>query len=176
MTRLVRSFAKRKAFLDALELGESETKAAMRAGGNIGQFRAWKNSDPDFAADWNDALEAGTDYLEDVATERAVEKSDALMLHMLKVRRPDKHDRANKLELSGGINVEGSKTKLLNKLARIQAEKLAQAGGKTEDAGVQEETEVKLLPAPGQPFAEQRPVDRGSKRRRKAESLGRASA
>lgn len=116
----VRSFDKRKKFLDELELGMSPSRAAMAAGESLGFFKRWKESDANFARDWDEAVEQGTDYLEDEATIRATKKSDPLMMFMLKARRPDKYDRGSKLELSGGISVEGSKAKLLNKLAKMR--------------------------------------------------------
>jgi hypothetical protein len=171
----VRSFARRRKFLEALEMAESETKAAALAGGTIRQFRRWAEDDENFKKDWDDAAEAGTDYLEDVATERAINKSDPLMLHMLKVRRPDKHDRASKLELGGTLNVEGSRSKLLNRLAALRAHKAIESGQESQEA--QEEVpEVKLLPAPGQEFKPEPRVNRGCKRRSQAKTGGRGAA
>lgn len=171
MSHFVRTFKRRKLFLDQLELGSSVAFAAMAADGSVKNFKAWKAADPDFASDWDEAVEAGTDYLEDVATERAVKKSDALMMMMLKARRPDKFDRGSKLELSGGINVEGSKAKLLNKIARLQAQGGLLAGGDQTVAEVSgnlpqggegegKSSAVAQLPAPDASI----PV-RGSKRR-----------
>ena len=137
----------------------SVTRAADAADGTVGNFKAWRKSDPNFAADWDEAIESGTDFLEDVATERAMEKSDPLMQMMLKARRPDKYDRGSKLELSGGISVEGSKAKLLNRLAKLKAagagaNYLLEAGSKEESevSGdlAQEGEEAKALPAPQQ--------------------------
>lgn len=137
--RFVRTHRRRKAFLDELALGSSVSRAAMVADGTTSNFRAWRNSDPDFARDWDDAIEGGTDFLEDVATERAMRKSDPLMMMMLKARRPEKYDRGSKLELSGGISVEGSKSKLLNKVARLQAQRSLSATGGGEEQGVPED-------------------------------------
>lgn len=122
MSHWVRSFKKRKAFLDQLEAGDSVSAAARAAGGTAREFNAWRKDDPNFAKDWEEAEEAGTDFIEDVATNRALTKSDSLMAMILKARRPDKYDRGSKLELSGGISVEGSKATLLNKLARLKAQ------------------------------------------------------
>ncbi len=167
----VRTFKRRKLFLDQLEAGSSVSFAAAAADGSVKCFKSWRNADPDFAHDWDEAIEAGTDYLEDAAMARALRKSDALAMFMLKARRPDKFDRGSKLELSGGINVEGSKAKLLNKIARLQASgKLLGAGGETlaevsgdlsqDREGEEVSSSVPQLPAPtgGVP-------ERGSKRR-----------
>jgi hypothetical protein len=179
MSHFVRSFSRRKTFLEALELAESETKAAALAGGTLKQFRRWAEEDENFKKDWDDALEAGTDYLEDVATERAVTKSDALMLHMLKVRRPEKHDRAKQVEVGGTINVEGAKGKLLNKLAQIRAQAALEAQERDAEEKREEEgeaEEIRLLPAPGQEFSAGPAIARGCKRSRKIAGVGRGAA
>lgn len=153
MSRFIRSFKARKKFLDALEVGASLSRAAEAAGGRLSNFRRWRSDDPNFAEDWDDAIEAGTDYMEDAAVQRAVKKSDPLMMFMLKARRPDKYDRGSKLEVSGGISVEGSKQKLLNKIARLQAERSLPAPPEDSESAifepeVEESPTQKLLAAP----------------------------
>lgn len=172
--RFVRSHKARTRFLDALEEGKSISYAAACAGGTARNFKSWRDSDPDFAKDWEDAEEAGTDLLEDTAVERAKKKSDPLMLAMLKARRPEKFDRGGKLELTGTINVEGSKAKLLNRLAKLQAAagQIPQAQQEEVKAIPEQQSEIKALPAPAAESME--PIDRplqeriiaGSKRRR----------
>lgn len=151
MSRFIRTFKARRIFLDSLAAGDSISKAATAAGGTTRNFKAWRADDENFAADWDEAIEEGTDFIEDTATERALKKSDPLMLAILKARRPDKFDRANKLELSGGIDVTGSRAKLLNKIARLQAEGAISTGGNQEESEVLEAPapkDQKLLPAP----------------------------
>jgi hypothetical protein len=75
------------------------------------------------------------------------------MLAILKARRPEKFDRASKLELSGGLDVTGARAKLLNKIARLQAE------GQLPTGGGQEESEVLEAEAPARNrSSSQRPV------------------
>lgn len=152
MSNFIRSFKARKLFLDQLAVGSSVSFAAAAAGGTVKNFKRWRETDPDFAADWEEAIEEGTDLLEDAAFDRGLKKSDTLAMFMLKARRPDKFDRGSKLELSGGISVEGSKTKLLNKIARLQARgKLPEGGGDPEPEVSEEasaEDQVLALPAP----------------------------
>jgi len=164
MSQFVRTFKRRKLFLDQLAVGSSLSFAAAAAGGTPRQFKSWRQADSNFAEDWDEAEEQGTDFIEDAATERALRKSDALMAMILKARRPDKFDRGSKLELSGGISVEGSKTKLLNKLARLQAEgKVLQAPDEeVPEISDEKHSEAPLLPAPE---GSAKPK-RGSKRRR----------
>lgn len=174
MSIFVRTFKVRKLFLDQLEVGSSISFAAEAAGGTTQQFRKWRKDDPNFAADWDEAIEVGTDFLEDVATRRAMAKSDPLMIMMLKARRPDKYDRGSKLELSGNINVEGSKQKLLNKIARLQAASRPVLEKATEEEQEVPEESTPLLPPPT-PSTDQ-PIVRGRKRNRTTEGSGRASA
>lgn len=174
MSRFVRTFKARKIYLDQLAAGNSESFAAEAAGGTTKNFKTWRNSDEAFQADYEDAIEAGTDFIEDVAVQRALTKSDPLMMMILKARRPDKYDRGSKLELSGGISVEGAKSKLLNKIARLQASGSLPAGGgeEVEEVPEAEVPETKLLPAPNRDVT---PV-RGSKRKRALEGSGRSKA
>jgi hypothetical protein len=95
MSRFVRTFRARKAFLDSLAAGDSLSKAARAAGGTTSIFKRWRAEDENFASDWDEALEEGTDFIEDTATDRAMKKSDPLMLAILKARRPEKFDRAS---------------------------------------------------------------------------------
>jgi hypothetical protein len=52
------------------------------------QLYQWRADDPEFAAQWDQAYEAGTDRLADEATRRALESSDGLLCFLLKCRRP----------------------------------------------------------------------------------------
>src|SRR5206468_803097 len=45
-------------------------------------------ADEQFADAWEDALEAGTQVLEDEARRRALDRSDTLLIFLLKARRP----------------------------------------------------------------------------------------
>lgn len=111
--RTVRTPKKRAAFLEGLASSASVTTACLLAGFGRRSAYDWRAADEDFAADWEDALEAGTDLMEDEMRRRAVEGvdeprfhdgqicghvrkcSDSLLIFMLKARRPDKYrDRA----------------------------------------------------------------------------------
>lgn len=182
MSHFVRTYKRRKLFLDQLAVGNSVSFAANAAGGTTSNFKKWRDSDPDFAADWEEAVEEGTDFIEDVATERAMKKSDPLMLAILKARRPDKYDRGSgKAGVEVNINVEGAKAKLLNRIARLQAQgQLPTDGGEegVEASGVEPEKvepitdETRLLPAPGNEAVS----IKGRKRRATQPGSGRAAA
>ena len=68
----------------AFETAEKPTRIGRRTAYD------WREADEDFAKDWEDAVEAGTDALEDVAIERAKNSSDTMLIFMLKARRPEK--------------------------------------------------------------------------------------
>jgi hypothetical protein len=48
----------------------------------------WKQRDERFAQDWDEAIDDGTDGLEDIALERAKKSSDRLLIFLLKARLP----------------------------------------------------------------------------------------
>jgi hypothetical protein len=106
----------REAFLSALMRGLSVTGAAIHANLPRRTIYDWRNADTEFRTAWDDALEYGSDRLEDEAFRRAhdgVEKplvsggklvkdddgvslrireySDTLMCLLLKSRRPEKY-------------------------------------------------------------------------------------
>ena len=106
--RTVRTPKKRAEFVAALRGGQSVSDACQAAGIARQRVYEWREDDSDFAAEWNVALDEGTDALEDEAKRRAVDGvdepvfyqgkeiakvkkySDTLLMFLLKGRRPDK--------------------------------------------------------------------------------------
>lgn len=86
-----RSYKLRKLFLEQLEKGYSESKAAKAAGRSVRFFKEWSAEDGNFKLDWEEALSTGVDRLEDVAIKRGVKGSDQLLVHMMRARRPHIH-------------------------------------------------------------------------------------
>lgn len=100
-------------FLSALAQGFSVTNACEAAGIGRTAVYDWRNTDDAFKALWDDAIEQGSDVLEDAARRRALEGitrnkpifhngvqvgteviteySDTLMIFLLKARRPTKY-------------------------------------------------------------------------------------
>lgn len=126
------------------------TAAAELAVVNRKTVYDWRHADPEFAAAWDDAIEAGTDLLEDEARRRAysgydkplvsqgkvvgtyLEYSDTLMTLLLKGRRPKKFRENLKHELSGPDDgpMRFQATDLSDDdLARIAALGLSRRGG-----------------------------------------------
>jgi transposase-like protein len=93
--------ARRRAFLEALSGGLSVTAAAVQSGMNRATAYRWRDREPSFAADWDAAIEAGTDRLEDVARQRAEAGSDTLLIFLLKARRPAKYRDRAAVEVTG---------------------------------------------------------------------------
>ena len=79
---------RKAAFLDALGRGASVARAARAAGVCREQPYAWRRNDAGFAQAWKDAIEDGTDALEDLALEMAAKGSERLIIFLLKARRP----------------------------------------------------------------------------------------
>ena len=84
---------KRQRFCDILRTGQSVTAAAAAVGVNRVTVYHHRDHDPEFAAQWDAAIESGTDKLEDEAIRRALTISDTLLIFMLKGRRPKYRDR-----------------------------------------------------------------------------------
>ena len=92
MVRQTKRTPKREtALIDALRSGSAIGTACAMAGIGRSTLHEWRHAEPDFNARFEDAIEYGTDVLEDVARTRAVRESDTLLIFLLKARRPDKY-------------------------------------------------------------------------------------
>lgn len=110
-------------FLAALAAGWSVTKAAEAIGIARRTAYDWRDTGADFAKLWDDAVEAGTDLMEDEAVRRAVEGvprpvfyqgkvvgavleySDELLIRMLKARRKAKYSDRVESAVSNTVRV-----------------------------------------------------------------------
>ncbi|MDQ3097321.1 MAG: hypothetical protein M3Q61_04040, partial [Chloroflexota bacterium] len=79
------------AFIEGLERGLSVHASCTLA--DMGRQTAYdlRQRDEAFALRWADAIEDGTERLEDEAERRALESSDTLLIFLLKSRRPEKY-------------------------------------------------------------------------------------
>ena len=131
-------------FLDSLSKGLSPTAAANLAKISRQTAYTWRSQDADFDAKWNEAIEAGTDLLEDVAHKRATigvlrpvfqqgkqvgavtEYSDQLLLAALAKRRADWRQSKHRIELTGAgggpVQIEAVRSRIAGKLAAITGE------------------------------------------------------
>lgn len=88
-------------FLDGLRKGLSVQGAADGAG--IGRRTAynWRAEQPEFAAAWDEAIESGTDALEDALLRRALTIDTTAAIFLLKARRPAKYREVTRHEHTG---------------------------------------------------------------------------
>lgn len=96
---------KRARFLELLRDGQPVTRAAEGAKIPRRTLYYWRGEDEEFAQAWDAAYEQGTDYLEQVAHDRAVDGSDLMLIFTLKGRRPSKYRDNVKHEVDARISV-----------------------------------------------------------------------
>ena len=105
-------------FLGVLAKGLSVSAAAREAGKDASYFKAWRATDTAFAQQWDDAVEQGTDSVEDQVLRRAVLGWDEPVFHhgkqvgtkrvydstlaivLLNGRRPEKYKRVSTASLA----------------------------------------------------------------------------
>ena len=114
--------AYQRRMLEALARGISPTSAARAAGLGRSTAYLWRQSDPDFAAKWDEAVAEGIDLLEEEARRRAVDGvnkrpiyhrgvqvgeiaqySDKLLIFLLERRRPEVWSRSRNANLPAGF-------------------------------------------------------------------------
>lgn len=101
--RAVRTPEKGELLLDKLSKGFSVTAACKAEGVGRMTYYDWRKADLAFAAAADDAIESGTDLLEDEAKRRAtgLMGSDTLLIFLLKARRPAMYRDKIAHEVSG---------------------------------------------------------------------------
>lgn len=114
--------AYQRRMLEALARGISPTSAARAAGLGRSTAYLWRQSDPDFAAKWDEAVAEGIDLLEEEARRRAVDGvnkrpiyhrgvqvgeiaqySDKLLIFLLERRRPEVWSRSRNANCPAGF-------------------------------------------------------------------------
>ena len=114
----------RAKFLERLRQSPNVSEAARVAGFSRLTAYRMRNSDPEFAANWDDALEEAVDRLEQVAWTRAEKTSDRLIEILLKGHRPEKYverrllgsDPANPLPSAVTLDASKLSTETLREL------------------------------------------------------------
>lgn len=146
-TRTERTAKKRAAFLESLiETGGNVSRSCIVAG--IGRQRVyeWRTDDLEFATAWDEAVESGTDELEEEARRRAFagvdepvfyqgeecgtirKYSDTLLIFLLKGRRPDRYrERVT-------IDVNKLDSDIDRELAKLAAGSQAASVGEAEES------------------------------------------
>lgn len=101
--RSLRTPEKGERLLAKLAQGYSVSAACKAEGIGRTAYYDWVKADPVFAQATTEAIERGTDVLEDVARTRAVKQSDTLLIFLLKARRPEKFKENVNVKHSGTI-------------------------------------------------------------------------
>lgn len=98
---------KRDEFLSIVADGHSITYAARLVGMSRSRVYAIREVDAEFAEALEQAVQEGSEALEDVALSRAIEGSDTLLMFLLKGRMPEKYkDRVQQdTNVSGDIKI-----------------------------------------------------------------------
>src|SRR5438046_2635871 len=113
---------KRRKFLEHVADGLSIVKAAAAANVSRQTVYNWRRDDPEFARDWDDAYEAGTDLLEDKAQDRALDGSDLMTIFLLKGRRPQRYrdNVKHESDVRVTIDVNDARTELAKRFGMIE--------------------------------------------------------
>ena len=114
----------KKRFVEALRIAANVTEACRAMNINRRTAYEWKKADPEFAAEWEEAISEAVENLEREAWKRAAEGwdvpityqgvvtgqqkmySDRLMELLLKAHRPEKYKDRTATEHSGLIQIE----------------------------------------------------------------------
>jgi hypothetical protein len=109
-------------FLESLSDGQPVTRAAEEAEIPCRTAYNWRREDEAFARAWDEAWEQGTDRLEAVALERAVNGSDLLLIFLMKGRRPTRYRDNVRHEVDARltVSVEDARAQLEERLAAIE--------------------------------------------------------
>lgn len=105
--RTLRTPEKGDRLLAKLALGYSVAAACKAEKIGRTAYYAWRKDDPQFSARADQAIDAGTDHLEDVARKRAVDPedgSDTLLIFLLKARRPEKYRERSDVNITGNVS------------------------------------------------------------------------
>lgn len=141
---------KRRTFLECLETTGNVSRAAEAAALPRQSFYKRRRSDPQFAAQWDEAVEIGVASLEDEARRRAQEGvlkpvfyqgaecgavrefSDTLLIFLLKAHRPEKYRERREITGADGaplIPDEMSLTEQARRVAYLLTVGSKQSGG-----------------------------------------------
>lgn len=97
----------RPAFITALGRAGIVLAAAQAAGVDRTTAYRERERNPEFAAQWDEAIDESADRLEAEARRRATTVgSDRLLMAMLKAYRPERYGDRQRVEVSGGVRLE----------------------------------------------------------------------
>lgn len=126
---------RKAAFLAKLADGESITTAARSINITTQTAYQWRKEDPEFATNWEAALESGTDKLEDEATRRALDSSDVLLIFLLKAKRPEKYRERYEVKGTEQLTNEQLESKLAEYCRKVGIAAFTRGEAKTNGNG-----------------------------------------
>ena len=92
-SRTIRTPVKKGLILEVLAVGGTVAEAAKHAGVGRSSIFAWKAADPSFAAEFEEAYDAGSDRYEMEARRRALGGSDVLLMFLMRQRSPARFNK-----------------------------------------------------------------------------------
>jgi transposase-like protein len=95
----------RATFLDTFRATCNVSEAARAIGVSRRTVYNWRDRDPTFAAEWDDAEQEAIDALEKIARDRAIDGSDRMMEILLKAHRPEKYVERLRADINGNVTV-----------------------------------------------------------------------
>ena len=103
----------KKRFIETLEAQGTVSHAAKAAGVSRWTAYRWRQDDPEFADQWDEAHENAVDAVENVIYQRALGGDVIAAIFYLKAQRPKFRDRLN-------INVEQVKSEIEERIAQLR--------------------------------------------------------
>ena len=129
---------KKRVFLQAMrDTGGNVSRSAEIVGVSRQNAYQWRDYDRQFALDWDDCLEFGTEHLEEKLYARACEVDTTAAIFLLKARRPDKYRETYKVETEMNVDTDRLAESLMNaclEAARRRAEAQALPAASTPDS------------------------------------------
>lgn len=97
------TIAWQKVFISTLKNTGNIRLSAQAAGIERAQAYRARTRNPDFAIEWDNALDDATDHLEAVARQRALTISDTLLIFLLKAHRPERFRERFEVKNTGEV-------------------------------------------------------------------------
>ena len=102
--RTVRTAKRRVAFLALLRDGTSIGAAATATGVARSAMYSWRDDDPAFCAEWDDAVEVATELVENVLYKQALDGNLLACIFWLKSHKPSVYNRKMQVAVGGDPN------------------------------------------------------------------------
>jgi 20S proteasome alpha/beta subunit len=103
----------KKRFIETLTLQGTVSHAAQAAGVSRMTAYRWRESDREFASQWDEAMETAVDAVENALYQKAVSGDTVPMIFYLKAHRPIYRDRVT-------INIAQVQSEVEERLAQLQ--------------------------------------------------------